>query len=85
MWVGLQVSGQGLQAVGQWPAFETLENPAELADLLEKLAGLAASDEEEENLRSAAKTVRSKAPDILRGFTSAALQAAVRSQLGVGA
>jgi hypothetical protein len=60
LWTGFQVSGAGLQALGEWHVFATLTSPSELGDLLEALADVAPSDEEEGNLRKASSTVRLK-------------------------
>ena len=81
-WIGLQVTGAGLQALGEWPVFNMLTSPEELALLLDGLAEMAATDEEESNLREAAKTARGKSAEALRSLAAGALRAVVRSQLG---
>jgi hypothetical protein len=80
-WIGLQITGSGLQALGQWPVFDMLTSPEELGLLLDGLAEMAATEEEENNLREAATTARSKSADALRSLAAGALGAIVRSQL----
>ena len=81
-WTGLHVSGAGLQALGEWPAFDALSSPAELGQLLDALAGMAESDEEESNLRRAATTARSKSGEVIQALATGALGALARGQLG---
>lgn len=81
-WAHFQVSGTGLQAIGEWPAFEMLETPEGLGRLLEAFADMAPTDEEEGNLRSAAATVRSKAPEAVRGLASAVFSGLIRAHIG---
>lgn len=81
-WAHFQVSGAGLQAIGEWPAFEMLETPEGLGHLLEAFAEMAPTDEEEGNLRSAATTVRSKAPEAVRGLATAVFSGLIRAHLG---
>lgn len=82
LWLEFQVSGAGLQALGEWPAFEMLETPENLGRLLEAFADMAPSDEEEGNLRTAAATVRSKAPEAVRGLATAVVSGLVRAHIG---
>lgn len=82
-WMQFQVSGAGLQALGEWPIFDMLQTPEALGRLLDALADMASSDEEESNLRTAASTARSKGADALRSLASGALSAVIRSQ-GLG-
>ncbi|HEY7950156.1 MAG TPA: hypothetical protein VID51_04900 [Solirubrobacterales bacterium] len=81
-WAHFQVSGAGLQAIGEWPAFEMLETPEGLGHLLEAFAEMAPTDEAEGNLRSAATTVHSKAPEAVRGLTTAVFSGLIRAHLG---
>jgi hypothetical protein len=81
-WIGIQVTGAGLQALGEWPVFDMLTSPEELGLLLDGLAEIAATDEEESNLREAAKTARAKSAEAVRSLAAGALRALVRSQLG---
>jgi hypothetical protein len=80
-WTAFQVSGAGLQALGEWPVFDVLTSPAELGQLLEALAELAANGEEETNLRTAARSARAKTTEALQSLAAGALGAVVRSQL----
>jgi len=80
-WTAFQVSGAGLQALGEWPVFDVLTAPAELGQLLEALAELAASDEEETNLRTAARSARSKTAEALQSLAAGAVGAIVRGQV----
>ena len=81
-WIGFHVTGAGLQALGEWPVFDMLGTPEALGRLLDALADMAQSDEEEGNLRAAAQTARSKGAEVLRSIASGALGAVVRSQIG---
>jgi hypothetical protein len=81
-WMQFQVSGAGLQALGEWPVFDMLGTPEALGRLLDALAEMATSDEEESNLRAAARSARSKGAEALRSLASGALSAVVRSQTG---
>jgi hypothetical protein len=80
-WTHFQVSGAGLQALGEWPVFDMLETPEALGRLLDALADMAASDEEESNLRAAASTARSKGAEALRSIAAGALRELLRSQI----
>jgi hypothetical protein len=77
-WTRFQVTGEGMQALGEWPMFEALGQPLRLAALLETLAKNAASDEEQANLESAASRVRGLAPELLRSVVVGALQSLAR-------
>lgn len=81
-WIGIQVTGAGLQALGQWPVFDMLTSPDALGALLGGIAQVAATDEEEVNLREAARTARGKSAEALRSLVDGALGALVRSQVG---
>jgi hypothetical protein len=80
-WTQFQVSGAGLQALGEWPVFDMLGAPQALGRLLDALADMAASDEEESNLRTAASAARSKGAEALRSAASGALRGVLRSQI----
>jgi hypothetical protein len=81
LWTGLQVSGAGLQALGEWPIFDALSSPADLGRLLDALADEAPNDEEENNLRRAAEAARSKSSELLQSLAAGAFGALARSQL----
>jgi hypothetical protein len=81
-WIDLQVTGSGLQALGEWPVFEALNSPEELGGLLDALAEMAATDEEESNLHQAASVARSKGKDALQALVAGAFSAITRSHLG---
>ncbi len=80
-WIGIQVTGTGLQALGQWPVFDVLTSPEELGLLLDGLAEMAVGGGRG-NLREAARTARAKSAEALRSLAAGALGALVRSQLG---
>lgn len=80
-WTQFQVSGAGLQALGEWPVFDMLGTPHALGRLLDALAEMAASDEEESSLRTAASAARSKGVETLRSAASGALRGVLRSQI----
>jgi hypothetical protein len=79
----IQVTGSGKQVLGLWPRFDVLESPGKLAAILEGLADNAPTEEEASNLKTAAKTVRSAVPAVLRGLAEAGLSAAARHLLGL--
>ncbi len=66
-WMGFFVTGRGKQALGEWPLFDALGDPTELAALLERLAADAPTEEEASNLRGAASIVRRFGPGLLKG------------------
>jgi hypothetical protein len=82
LWTGLHVSGAGLQALGEWPTFDALSSPAELGQLLDALAELAPTEEEESNLRRAAKTARARSGEAIQALAAGAFGALARGQLG---
>lgn len=53
-----RVTGEGQQALGEWPRFELLMTPSTLAVLLEKMAEQADSEEKRTILKRAAAYVR---------------------------
>jgi hypothetical protein len=77
-WTGFRLTGEGMQALGDWPVFEALGQPPKLGAVLERLAGMAPSDEEEGNLHAAATRVRGIAPDLLRAVVVGAAQTLAR-------
>jgi hypothetical protein len=81
-WEGLHVSGAGLQALGEWPTFDALSSPPQLGQLLDALADMAPSDEEESNLRQAARTARTKSGELLQALAAGAFGALARGHLG---
>jgi hypothetical protein len=81
-WTRFQVTGTGKQALGLWPKFDALGEPAELADILEALAENAPTEEEASNLERAAAAVRRAAPGVVRGIAVAGLSAGARLLLG---
>jgi hypothetical protein len=72
----LKVTGRGQQALGEWPLF-TEVTPATLAELLDRFADEAPTDEEADNARTAAAYVRS--------IPAAAFKAVVRTVMVEGA
>lgn len=84
LWQDILVTGAGKQVLGEWPLFEALGSPAELAAILDRLAEMAATDEEESNLRKAASSARERGVDGLKTLAAGALGAYVRS-LVIGA
>jgi hypothetical protein len=81
-WSQFQVSGLGMQALGEWPVFGSLGVPEELGDLLDALAEMAPNDEEESNLKAAADIARKTSSGALRALAAGALGALIRSQIG---
>ena len=81
LWQDILVTGAGKQVLGEWPLFEALGSPAELAAILDRLAEMAATDEEESNLRKAASSARERGVDGLKTLTAGVLGAYVRLQI----
>jgi hypothetical protein len=82
LWMDILVTGAGKQVLGEWPLFEALGSPAELAAILDRLAEIAATDEEESNLRKAASSARERGVDGLKTLATGVLGAYGRSLLG---
>lgn len=82
MWLDVQVTGLGKQALGDWPMFDALGDPAQLESLLNALADIASTDEEETNLRHAAEGAGRLSREGLQQLLAGVLGALARSQLG---
>jgi hypothetical protein len=78
-----QVTGAGKQALGLWPRFDALGEPAELAAILDALAENAPTEEEASNLKRAANAVRKTAPGVIRGLVVTGLSVGARGLLGI--
>jgi hypothetical protein len=78
---GFFVTGAGKQVLGDWPRFDALGQPQELATLLDALADLAPTEEEASNYRRAAGVLRRVAPGVLSALMKGALGAVVRGTL----
>jgi hypothetical protein len=77
-WSSFKVTGEGMQALGEWPVLAALGEPPAFGGLLEQLAAMASSDEEEGNLEAAASRVKGVAPDLLRALFVGAAQTLAR-------
>ena len=53
IFVGLRVTGRGLQVLGEWPRFEAMISPTTLATLVDTLAQYATTDDAEQMHRAA--------------------------------
>ena len=80
-WTGFRVTGEGMQALGEWPVFEALGEPAHLGALLDRLAAMAPNDDDEGNLEAASSRVKRLAPDLLRALAVGAAQTLARHAL----
>jgi hypothetical protein len=80
-WTGFYVTGEGMQALGEWPVFEALGEPAHFGALLDRLASMAANDDDEHNLEAVSLRVKRLAPDLLRALFVGAAQALARHAL----
>ncbi len=78
------ITGRGQQALGEWPLFDTIASPETMALMLERLAEEAPSDEEAENLRRAARYVRTLSGPALRAFATGAIATLARGMIGIG-
>jgi hypothetical protein len=79
MATSFSVTGAGMQALGEWPMFETVADPELLAAVLERLAPEAPTDGETTATRAAAGYVRTVAPGVLRSLLSSAVSTLLRS------
>jgi hypothetical protein len=80
---GLRVTGAGQQALGQWPLFDEVASPETLALFLERQAKEAPTEEEAENMRRAARYIRTLGALALRSALTGALSQAARIALGI--
>jgi hypothetical protein len=80
----LRVTGRGQQALGQWPLFVQIASPETLALLLERLADEAPTNEEADNMRRAARYVRTLSGATLRALAVGVVSQLVRAGLGLG-
>jgi hypothetical protein len=78
----LFVTGRGKQVLGEWPRFDALGDPGELAAVLERLAELAPTEEEASNFRKTAGLLRRGGTVALGALMKGALGAAMRGALG---
>jgi hypothetical protein len=76
------VTGSGKQVLGEWPRFDALGEPGELAAVLERLAELAPTEEEASNYRRTAALLRRGGGFALGALMKGALGAAVQGTLG---
>lgn len=79
----LAITGGGYQALGEWPLFDEITSPETMARLLEHLAEEAPTEEETQNMRRAARYVRSLGADAFRRFVVGAMAAMIRAQVGL--
>jgi hypothetical protein len=79
----LRVTGTGQQALGQWPLFDEVASPKTLALFLECQAKEAPTEEEAENMRRAARYIRTLGALALRSALTGALSRAARIALGI--
>ncbi len=80
--VGVKVSGRGMQVLGEWPRFEAMVSPATLAELVDRLAGYASGDDAEQ-MRRAAGVIRCLAASGLKSVALGASAQLLRSSLGL--
>jgi hypothetical protein len=80
--LGLRVTGRGLQVLGQWPRFELLISPLTFAALLDALADYA-PDDEAKSMRRAADIVRSIAATAFKSLILGAGGQLARNALGL--
>lgn len=66
----LAVTGRGQQALGEWPLFDTIASPETLALFSERFSEEAPTDEEAENMRRAARYIRTLSGATLRALTA---------------
>lgn len=79
---GFFVTGAGKQVLGEWPRFDALGEPGELAAVLDRLAAMAPTEEEASNYRKTAAVVRRGSTVALGALMKGALGAAMHGMLG---
>lgn len=79
----LHVTGRGMQALGKWPWFTEL-SPVSLAALLDQFAVEAATTEETENARRAARYLRTLPPAIVRQVLTTVTVEGAKAALRLG-
>jgi hypothetical protein len=80
--IGLKVSGRGLQVLGEWPRFEALVSPPTLATLVDRLAEYTEGDERSK-MQRAAEVIRHAGVAGLRTLAIGAGSQLLRSTLGL--
>lgn len=75
------VTGEGKQVLGEWPRFDALGQPGELARVLERLGEIAPTEEEASYFRRAAAAVRGYAPTAVGALLKGSMGVAARGML----
>lgn len=78
----LRVTGRGQQALGEWPFFTEM-TPTTLAELLDRFAEEAATDEEAEHVRSAADYIRSLPAATIKAVMRTVVVEGTKATLGL--
>jgi hypothetical protein len=78
-----EVTGPGMQVLGEWPMFDVVTSPETIALLLEYLAPEAPTPEETTELKRAATYIRTLAPTVLQKLVVGATRAYLKHHLGV--
>jgi hypothetical protein len=76
-----EVTGSGLQVLGEWPLFDAVASPETIDLVLEHLAPEAPTPEETTELRRAATYVRTIAPTVLQKLVVGATTALLKQHL----
>ncbi len=79
---GLQITGRGMQVLGQWPRFESLVSPLTFAAALDALAEYS-TEEDAMALKRAADFVRQLGVPALKSLVIGAASALARAKLGL--
>jgi hypothetical protein len=79
-WQDFILTGEGKQALGDWPYFDALGQPETLAAILERLAEYAPTEEEAQNYRRTATAIRALGAGARAAITGA-ISATVRGEL----
>jgi hypothetical protein len=80
---GLRITGRGLQVLGQWPRFEAMVSPATLAEAVDRLAELAADNEQRTLFRRVADYLRAKSVGTVRTTAIAVGAQIARNAVGL--
>lgn len=82
LFLKLQVTGRGLQVLGDWPRFEAWVSPETLASFAERLIEFAPANERT-RLERAAAYLRQRAPGVIKGAAIAAGSQLARNAVGL--
>jgi hypothetical protein len=81
--LGIRVTGRGMQALGQWPSLRAAMTPMTLSAVLDRLQDYAPDQKTREELVTASDTVKSAGSTAVREAVTAFAAEAVKAKLGL--